>query len=88
MKTSISIAIAIGATVSGSAAMAQPAACELHIWPAERMSSTTTGLLSGFGVVGAWPTSRPMPAATPATARKWPARSTARASSTRCNRSI
>ena len=53
MKTSLSIALAIAAAASGSAAIAQPAACELHLWPAERMSSTTTGLLSGFGVVGA-----------------------------------
>lgn len=27
--------------------------CELHIWPAERMNSSTSSLLSGFGLVGA-----------------------------------
>jgi hypothetical protein len=27
--------------------------CELHIWPAERMNSSTSGLLSSFGLVGA-----------------------------------
>ena len=27
--------------------------CELHVWPAERMQSMTTGLLSGFGAIGA-----------------------------------
>lgn len=53
MKTAVRIATAIAAAASGTAALAQPAACELHLWPAERMSSTTTGLLSGFGVVGA-----------------------------------
>jgi hypothetical protein len=36
-----------------AAAASAPPACELHVWPAERMTSTTTGLLSGFGVVGA-----------------------------------
>lgn len=57
MKTSIRIALAIAAAAPGAGAMAQggaaPPPCELHLWPAERMSSTTTGLLSGFGVVGA-----------------------------------
>jgi hypothetical protein len=57
MKTSIRIALAIAAAAPSAAALAQPAAapqpCELHLWPAERMSSTTTGLLSGFGVAGA-----------------------------------
>ncbi len=33
-------------SVSGQA-MAQSAPCELHIWPAERMNSVTTGLLGG-----------------------------------------
>lgn len=43
-----------------TAAAAQPATtaapetqCELHVWPAERFSSMTTGLLSGFGALGA-----------------------------------
>jgi hypothetical protein len=59
MKISIriAIAIAIAAAAPAAAAFAQPTAapegCELHLWPAERMSSTTTGLLSGFGVAGA-----------------------------------
>jgi hypothetical protein len=36
------------------AAAAQPdTSCELHVWPAERFNAMTTGLLSGFGVVGA-----------------------------------
>ena len=33
-------------TASGAAAQSGPA-CELHIWPAERMTSVTTGLLGG-----------------------------------------
>lgn len=32
---------------AGGAARAQEAPCELHIWPAERMASMTTGLLGG-----------------------------------------
>ena len=36
-----------------AATPAAPPVCELHVWPAERMTSTTTGLLSGFGVLGA-----------------------------------
>ncbi|MCA1197441.1 hypothetical protein K9B35_05635 [Sphingomonas sp. R647] len=51
MKTFISrVALAaFGAALFGSTgAMAQEAApCELHIWPAERMNSVTTGLLGG-----------------------------------------
>ncbi len=51
MKTFISrVALAaFGAALCGSTgAMAQEAApCELHIWPAERMNSVTTGLLGG-----------------------------------------
>lgn len=27
--------------------------CELHVWPAERMGASTTGWLSGFGMLGA-----------------------------------
>jgi hypothetical protein len=58
MNISIRIALAIAAAAPGAGALAQPGAapapaCELHLWPAERMSSTTTGLLSGFGVAGA-----------------------------------
>lgn len=44
------------ATTSAPATEPTPAptpACELHIWPAERMHSMTTGWLSGFGVAGA-----------------------------------
>lgn len=33
-------------------AVAQTPPCELHLWPAERMKSETTGLLSTFGGVG------------------------------------
>ncbi|WP_404369795.1 hypothetical protein AB5I39_00220 [Sphingomonas sp. MMS24-J45] len=39
-------ATGVAASVSGQA-MAQTAPCELHIWPAERMNSVTTGLLGG-----------------------------------------
>lgn len=34
-------------------AEAQAATCELHIWPTENYLGINTGLLSGFGVVGA-----------------------------------
>jgi hypothetical protein len=34
-------------------APAAAATCELHVWPAERMMSRTSGLLGGMGVVGA-----------------------------------
>ncbi|MBA4762288.1 hypothetical protein [Sphingomonas sp.] len=51
MKTFISrIALAAfgAALCTSTAAVAQEAApCELHIWPAERMNSVTTGLLGG-----------------------------------------
>jgi hypothetical protein len=62
MKLSTRIAIAIAACALPAAAVfAQdtpaappaPATCELHIWPAERMMSRTSGLLGGMGVVGA-----------------------------------
>ena len=38
-----------------AAAQTRPvmASCELHIWPAERMTATTTGWLSGLGALGA-----------------------------------
>lgn len=35
------------ATIAIPAAAQNPAPCELHIWPAERMNSVTTGLLGG-----------------------------------------
>lgn len=48
MKTSIAIIAAAVSALSASPALAQDAApCELHIWPAERMTSVTTGLLGG-----------------------------------------
>lgn len=48
MKTSIAIITAAVSALSASPALAQDAApCELHIWPAERMTSVTTGLLGG-----------------------------------------
>lgn len=54
MKISIRIAITIAAcALPEAAALAQaeattaPAACELHIWPAERMNSMSMGLLGG-----------------------------------------
>lgn len=46
------MAIMAACMVSAAPAFAQ-SDCELHVWPAERMTSTTTGLLSGFGVIGA-----------------------------------
>jgi hypothetical protein len=60
MKHSTRLALAIAAcALPGAAALAQPPApaaasgCELHVWPAERMTSQTTGWLSGFGAAGA-----------------------------------
>ncbi len=38
--------------IGAGSALAQTAPCELHLWPAERMKSETTGLLSTFGGVG------------------------------------
>jgi len=32
---------------------APPPACELHVWPAARVSATTQGAAAGFGVIGA-----------------------------------
>lgn len=40
-------AIAAATLFASTAASAQQAPCELHIWPAERMASMTTGLLGG-----------------------------------------
>lgn len=61
MKLTIALAAAAAAILPGAAfaqgaaapASAPAGACELHVWPAERMSAVTTGWLSGFGVVGA-----------------------------------
>ena len=50
MKAAFRTATAIVAGLTffaSAAASAQDAPCELHIWPAERMSSVTTGLLGG-----------------------------------------
>lgn len=70
-----------------SPAMAQEAApanpCELHVWPAERMTSVTTGLLGG-GLIDAMIHSGTIQT----TRHRSRVRSTARASSMRCNRSI
>jgi hypothetical protein len=41
------LSLAAFATVSTPAIAQEQAACELHIWPAERMSSVTTGWLGG-----------------------------------------
>jgi hypothetical protein len=38
--------------ICAGSAIAQTAPCELHLWPAGRMKSETTGLLSTFGGVG------------------------------------
>ncbi|MEG3174990.1 hypothetical protein U1872_02015 [Sphingomonas sp. RB3P16] len=43
----LGLALAGAACASGGAASAQAPRCELHIWPAERMNSVTTGLLGG-----------------------------------------
>lgn len=40
-------AASVALFVSTGAAAQETAACELHIWPAERMNSVTTGLLGG-----------------------------------------
>lgn len=50
MKAALRTATAIvaGLTIfASSAARAEDGPCELHLWPAERMSSVTTGLLGG-----------------------------------------
>lgn len=38
--------------IGAGSAIAQTAPCELHLWPAGRIKSETTGLLSTFGGVG------------------------------------
>ena len=43
---SMAVVIALALAGQASAQDASPA-CELHVWPAERMSSMTTGLLGG-----------------------------------------
>jgi len=48
VRTKFGIATAALAALFATPALAQDAApCELHIWPAERMTSITTGLLGG-----------------------------------------
>jgi hypothetical protein len=50
MRAPIRTAAALAASVAffaAASASAQQAPCELHIWPAERMTSVTTGLLGG-----------------------------------------
>lgn len=48
MKTKIAlIAASLSAMIASPAAAQDAAPCELHIWPAERMTSITTGLLGG-----------------------------------------
>lgn len=47
LRRAASVAAAIAAMAISSQAAAQGAPCELHIWPAERMNSMTTGLLGG-----------------------------------------
>lgn len=57
----ISLLLAAASLLAATAAPAQEAAsapaaappCELHVWPAERMMSRTSGWLGGMGVVGA-----------------------------------
>lgn len=47
MKTIATLFITTGIAMASPAQAQTAAACELHIWPAERMSSMTTGLLGG-----------------------------------------
>lgn len=48
MKNALMAAVATcAAAIAVPAAAQSPAPCELHIWPAERMNSITTGLLGG-----------------------------------------
>ncbi len=54
----VGVAVAICAGLSGSPSLGQDAAqteaqCELHVWPTENYIGINTGLLSGFGIVGA-----------------------------------
>ncbi|PVX29395.1 hypothetical protein [Sphingomonas pokkalii] len=46
-KKMLTAIVAVGLGMGVSHAAAQTAPCELHIWPAERMNSMTTGLLGG-----------------------------------------
>lgn len=49
---SAAIVVAVPALAQTSAA-AEGQACELHVWPTENYIGVNTGLLSGFGIVGA-----------------------------------
>ena len=46
-------AVASPAVDAALAAASSPPACELHIWPAARVSASTEGLGVGFGLLGA-----------------------------------
>lgn len=52
MKRYLALA-AIAAATAATPAFAQQAPCELHLWPAERMTSITTGWLGGGLIEGA-----------------------------------
>jgi len=43
----LSLGVCLAALVATPALAQAPAPCELHVWPAERMNSMTTGLLGG-----------------------------------------
>lgn len=45
--------LAVPAAAQDAASAAAPAACELHVWPTENYLGIQTGLLSGFGALGA-----------------------------------
>jgi hypothetical protein len=47
-----SILTAVAVPLAAQAPAAPAAQCELHAWPAQRLSATTTGWLIGFGVMG------------------------------------
>lgn len=47
MRKSLITLLSLASAMAAAPAAAEQAPCELHIWPAERMSSMTTGLLGG-----------------------------------------
>lgn len=60
MKTMISVTLAAGLAMVGGVSTAQPApapaaaapVCEMHVWPAARVSAVTQGAGSMFGLIG------------------------------------
>lgn len=45
----LALALAAALTVSAGAAQAQDTACELHVWPGQNFSATTTGFFGSMG---------------------------------------